>query len=109
MNPRSLTQREKYLIHLYCNCKFEMTPQEFYRKWEVNQEEIAEICSRSVSTVRYWFARGRFYRRPLAQDLRHLALMDFLLESFEDIPSKVLDKLCLSTNQKFDTGSRRNY
>lgn len=56
MHPRSLTQREKYLIHLYCNCKFEMTPQEFYRKWEVNQEEIAEICSRSVSTVRYWFA-----------------------------------------------------
>ncbi|AFY57443.1 MAG: helix-turn-helix domain-containing protein [Cyanobacteria bacterium J06633_8] len=103
MNTPSLTQREKDLIRLYCSCKFEMTPQEFYRKWQVSQENIAEICSRSVSTVRYWFCRGRFYRRPLAQDLRHLALMDFLLESFEEIPSKILDKLCLSKNKQSDT------
>ena len=73
-----------------------MTPQTFYAKWHVSQEAIAAICSRSVSTVRCWFRKGRSYRRPTLTDLRHLALMDFLLEHFEQIPEDLQHVLCAS-------------
>ncbi len=46
-----------------------------------------------MSTVRRWFRRGGNYRHPHPSDLRHLALMDFLLEHFEEIPTALLDVL----------------
>jgi hypothetical protein len=49
-----------------------MTPKQFYAKWEVDYEIIANICDRSTSTVQCWFVRGRNYRRPTLTDLRHL-------------------------------------
>ena len=94
MNPRPLTDREQNLIQLYSCCQVGMTPQQFYSKWQVNYEVIACICSRSISTVGRWFARGRNYQRPTPTDLRHLALMDFLLEYFEEIPEELRDLLC---------------
>lgn len=94
MNPRPLTQREQSLLERYSYCQLGMTPQQFYAKWQVSQETIAAICSRSVSTVRRWFRKGRSYRRPTAIDLRHLALMDFLLDHFEQIPRELRDALC---------------
>jgi hypothetical protein len=93
-NPRTLTQREQNLIELYSHCKLGMTPMKFYAKWSVDYEALASICSRSISTVRRWFVRGRNYRRPTPTDLRHLAVMDFLLEHFEAIPSELLNLLC---------------
>lgn len=92
--PRSLTQRELTLIQLYGYCKLEMTPQQFYSKWDVNHELTALICSRSISTVSSWFARGKRHRRPQPRDLRHLGLMDFLLEHYEEIPAKLRNLLC---------------
>jgi hypothetical protein len=94
MNPRPLTEREQTLIDLYGYCSLGMTPQQFYAKWQVNQEAIAFICSRSMSTVRCWFKRGKSYRRPMPNDLRHLALMDFLLQHWEDIPEQLKNRLC---------------
>ncbi len=94
MNPRPLTEREQTLIDLYGYCSLGMTPQQFYAKWQVNQEAIAFICSRSMSTVRCWFKRGKSYRRPMPNDLRHLALMDFLLQHWEDIPEQLKHRLC---------------
>jgi hypothetical protein len=73
MKPRPLTEREQTLIDLYGYCQLGMTPQQFYAKWQVNQEAIAFICDRSMSTVRRWFKRGGNYRRPRPADLRHLA------------------------------------
>ena len=93
-NPRTLTQQEENLIELYSNCRLGMTPMNFYAKWSVNYERLAAICDRSTSTVRRWFIRGRYYRRPSSTDLRHLAIMDFLLEYFEEIPSQLLNLLC---------------
>lgn len=93
-NPRILTQRERNLIELYSNCQLGLTPMRFYAKWSVRYQEIASICSRSISTVERWFNRGRNYRRPTFNDLRHLALMDFLLEHFEEIPAQLLNLLC---------------
>ncbi|HEY9602089.1 MAG TPA: hypothetical protein V6C85_10800 [Allocoleopsis sp.] len=98
-NPRKLTQRERNLIELYSNCKLGMTPRRFYAKWSVTYEQLAAICSRSTSTVERWFTRGRYYQRPTTTDLRYLALMDFLLEHFEAIPSTLLNLLC-SPNRK---------
>ncbi len=92
--PRPITAREQRLIELYAYCPLSMTPEQFYGKWDVKQETIAVICSRSVSTVRCWFTKGRSHRPPQPHDLRHLALMDFLLEQFETIPSEVLQHLC---------------
>ena len=94
MTPRPLTQRERTLIRLYTDWKFEMTPQRFYSKWEVTQETIASICWRSKSPVARWFGRGKISCRPMPADLRHLALMDFLLEHYEEIPEKLRNLLC---------------
>ncbi|NEO98718.1 MAG: helix-turn-helix domain-containing protein [Symploca sp. SIO1C4] len=93
-NHPSLGARELNLISLYSYCQLGMTPQRFYSKWEVTHEQIALICSRSISTVRGWFRRGSSYRRPTPNDLRHLALMDFLLEHFEEIPEELWQLLC---------------
>ena len=94
MSPRPLTEREQTLIDLYGYCQLGMTPQQFYAKWQVNHEAITFICDRSMSTVRRWFKRGGNYRRPRPADLRHLALMDFLLEHYEDLPEDLLNVLC---------------
>lgn len=96
MSPRPLTQRERVLISRYSYCQLGMTPQSFYAKWQVSQEEMAAICSRSVSTVRRWFRKGRSYRRPTAVDLRHLALMDFWLDNYDQIPEDLYAALCLT-------------
>jgi hypothetical protein len=92
--PRPLNQRERTLIELYCNCQLRMTPQQFYTKWQVTQQDMAGICLRSLSTVQAWFRRGRNHRRPTLNDLRHLALMDFMLEHFEEMPKALFDLLC---------------
>lgn len=94
MNPRPLTQQEQDLIRFYSCCQLGMTPSQFYAKWQVSYEMIAQICSRSLSTVKGWFSQGRNYRRPMPSDLRHLALMDFLLEHFDELPPELLIELC---------------
>jgi len=91
---RPLSERELSLIKLYSECQLAMTPKTFYKKWDVNHQQIADICNRSVSNVNFWFSLGRNRRNPTPDDLRHLALMDFLLEHFEDIPSELRDLLC---------------
>jgi phage terminase Nu1 subunit (DNA packaging protein) len=63
-----------------------MTPEQFVSKWEVNYEKLSLICDRSISTVSFWFSCGVNQRRPTRNDMRHLALVDFLLENFEKIP-----------------------
>ncbi|WP_242058483.1 hypothetical protein [Microcoleus sp. FACHB-SPT15] len=92
-NPRMLTQREQNLIELYSQCQLGMAPRRFYSKWFVSYEHLASICDRSISTVRRWFMKGSNHRRPTRTDLRHLALMDFLLEHFEEIPSNLRNLL----------------
>jgi hypothetical protein len=92
--PRKLTIREFQLIQLYSNWELSMTPTQFYAKWGVSYEQIALICSRSDSTVRGWFRSGKNRRYPSHNDLLHLALMDFLLEHFEEIPEQVMQWLC---------------
>lgn len=94
MKPRPLNAYDHHLIDWYSYCQLSMTPQAFYAKWQVSQEDMAAICSRSVSTVRRWFLKGRSYRRPSAIDLRHLALMDFLLDHFDQMPEDLRHALC---------------
>lgn len=92
--PLPLTEQQQNLIELYSRCQLGMTPKRFYSKWQVNYDQIASICSRSTSTVWRWFARGHNYRPPDSADLRHLAIMDFLLEHFEEIPDELRSLLC---------------
>ncbi|MHC5672894.1 hypothetical protein [Nostoc sp.] len=100
-NPRPLQMRELRLISMYSNWELGMTPQEFYFKWAVSYEQIALICSRSDSTVRGWFRNGRNRRYPTHNDLRHLALMNFLLEHFEEIPEHLVQHLCLNNSDEY--------
>lgn len=81
--PRPLQERELATILVYS--QLSMTPGQFYGKWGVTYEQIALICSRSESTVRRWFTRGRNQRFPTPADLRHLAMMDWLLEHMEEV------------------------
>lgn len=92
--PYPLRHREKKLLSLYSQCELSMTPQAFYQKWDVTYEQMAEICHRSLSTVRGWFRQGKYYRSPNSTDLRHLAIMNFLWENFELISDELLQKLC---------------
>jgi len=92
--PRPITERESNLIQLYAYCTFGMTPQGFYGKWDVRHEEIALIAFRSKATVSRWFGRGGSRRYPTLNDLRNIALADFLLEHFEEIPEELRDLLC---------------
>ncbi len=71
-----------------------MTPQQFLSKWGLSYEEIFLICDRAVSTVSFWFSRRVNHRRPIRDDMRHLALVDFLLEHFEEIPLEIKNLLC---------------
>ncbi|MBD2772622.1 hypothetical protein [Iningainema tapete] len=98
-NPRPLQTRELHLISLYSNWEFGMTPQLFYAKWAVSYEQIAFICSRSDSTVKGWFKTSSNKRYPTRNDLRHLALMDFLLEHFEEIPEQLWRLLCQGNSE----------
>lgn len=50
MNPHPLKQREQDLMQFYSYCQLGMTPKQFYTKWQVNYEEMAQICDRSLST-----------------------------------------------------------
>jgi hypothetical protein len=95
-NLRPITSREEYIIDLYCYCELGMTPRQFYGKWDVTYEQLSHICSRSLGTVQGWFNRGQAYYPPKPMDLRHLAIMDFLLEHFEEIPQFLMDLLCSS-------------
>ena len=94
MNPRPLNSRNQRLLNWYSYCQLSMTPQSFYAKWQVSQEEMAAICHRSISTVRRWFGKGESYRQPSEIDLRHLALMDFLLDHFDELPEDLQNALC---------------
>ena len=91
---RQLSQREQELVQLYSECQLAMTPKHFYNKWQVSHDILAMVCSRSTSTVRHWFSKGKSYRRPNKDDLRNLALMDFLLEHFDSIPGGMFSLLC---------------
>ncbi|WP_013334945.1 hypothetical protein [Gloeothece verrucosa] len=93
---KPLRYRERKLLRVYAHCELSMTPQAFYGKWDVNYEQIAEICHRSLSTVRGWFQQGEYYRSPNSSDLRHLAMMDFIWQEFEAIPDELWQKLCNS-------------
>jgi len=93
-NPRPITQREQYIIDLYCYCKLRMTPKKFYSKWDVTYEQISHICFRSLGTVQCWFNRGQDYRSPQPVDLRQLTIVDFLLDHFEELPQSLIDLLC---------------
>jgi hypothetical protein len=95
-NPRPITQREQYIIDLYCYCKLRMTPRQFYAKWDVTYEQISHVCFRSLGTVQCWFNRGQGYRPPQPVDLRHLTIVDFLLEHFEELPQSLINLLCSS-------------
>ncbi len=97
--PHPITKRENNLIQLYSYCSLGMTPEQFYAKWDVDYGDIALICSRSQGTVGRWFSRGRTRRSPTVNDLRHLALMNFLLEHFEEIPEKLRNLLCIADSQ----------
>lgn len=94
INPRPLGERERTLIELYANCQLELAPRSCYAKWDVDYQIIANICSRSPSTVQRWFRRGQNYRAPTSCDMRHLAVMGFLLDHFEDIPAELFNLLC---------------
>ena len=91
---RPLSERELSLIKLYSECQLAMTTKTFYKKWDVNHQQIADICNRSVPNVSFWFSVGMNRRNPTHDDLRHLALMDFILEYFEEVPSELRDLLC---------------
>lgn len=92
--PRPLNERELRLIDLYANCQLGISPRQFNAKWDVSYEQMAEICDRSISTVSRWFSRGRNHQPPERADKRHLALMDFLLENYEEIPPQLANQLC---------------
>lgn len=94
MARQPLTQRQKNLIKAYSYSQLQMTPEQFVNKWEVKYEEVSLICDRSPLTVGFWFCQTVNRRQPNRNDMRHLALVDFLLENFDKIPLELINLLC---------------
>ncbi|MBD2124913.1 helix-turn-helix domain-containing protein [Microcoleus sp. ZQ-A2] len=93
-NPRPLGERELRLIEQFTNCQLKMTPRQFYSKWDVTYATMAQLCRCDVMTVSRWFRQGCNYRPPKPYHKWYLALADLVLESYEDIPEKLLNRLC---------------
>lgn len=91
---RNLGARERRLLTLYINCRFGMSPTEFYTKWNVTHALMAQICGCSESTVDRWFQQGRGYQPPALIYLRRLAEIDFLWENYEQIPTPLQQQVC---------------
>ena len=94
MTPQDLRQRETTLLRLYCGCKFGMTPQAFYARWDVTHAQIAQICGVSEPTVNRWFSRGKTRRSAEPTHRRKLAEMNLIWEDYERIPSNLRQRLC---------------
>jgi hypothetical protein len=94
-NPRPIGERELRLIVRFANCRLEMTPRQFYEKWDVTYEQMSQLCRCDITTVNQWFRRGRHYQPPRHYHKWYLALADILLECYEDIPETLLHRLCL--------------
>ncbi|MBD1838875.1 helix-turn-helix domain-containing protein [Coleofasciculus sp. FACHB-501] len=93
MTRQILTERQRQLIQNYAYSQMQMTPQDFLCKWELTYEEVSLICSRSPGTVSSWFSPQKKHR-PTRNDMRHLALLNFLLENYESIPEDIINLLC---------------
>ncbi|MBD2101010.1 helix-turn-helix domain-containing protein [Leptolyngbya sp. FACHB-261] len=100
MSGKHLSDRELTLLQLYSGCYLSMQPQDFYLKWSVTHEEMARICRCSISTVDRWFLQGR--NRRVAEPIYtyRLAEMDFLWESYEQIPKALRRRLCRQQSQQ---------
>jgi len=94
MSLRNFGRRELTLLRLYTHCQLAMSPQDFYAKYNVSHSTIARIAGCSVPTVDRWFSTGRSRRAPSPIHLRRLAEMDLLLESFEQLPVPLRQRLC---------------
>jgi hypothetical protein len=92
--PRPIGERELKLIELFSNCCLEMSPMQFYSKWGVTHATMAQLCRCDAVTVSRWFQRGRNFQAPKHYHKWYLALADLVLESYEDIPEKLLNRLC---------------
>ncbi|MEW6495121.1 MAG: hypothetical protein AB1589_21775 [Cyanobacteriota bacterium] len=93
MTPKPLSERQRQLIQDYAYSQMQMTPEDFLCKWALTYQEISLICDRSPVTVNFWFS-PQSNRHPNRNDMRHLALVDFLLDHFESIPVELMNLLC---------------
>jgi hypothetical protein len=94
MSPRDFGRRESRLLKLYTNCQLQMSPQAFYAKYNVSHATLAKIAGCSVATVDRWFSRGKHRRSAMPIHQRRLAEMDLWLETFEQIPEPLRQRLC---------------
>lgn len=93
---RSLGSRERRIILLYSSCNLIMTPQEFYSRWPVTQNDVALICRRANSTVSKWFSVSS-ERQASFNDKYHLGLANFLLEHYEEMPKSWQEVLSVTS------------
>lgn len=93
-NPRPLSERQQRLLILFAHCELSMTPMEFWSKWDVTQEQIAEICHCDVSLVSRWFSPQPNTPQPMTHHLWYLALADRFLEFYEQLPQELRRQLC---------------
>ena len=89
---RDIGSREQVLLKLYSNCSLSMDVFEFYRKWNVTQQQIATICGCSLATVERWFGNQR--QAPELVYTRRLAEMDLIWELWDEIPEVLKQRLC---------------
>ena len=89
-SPRRLGERELQLIERLANCQLAMTPREFETKWDVTRLQMAALCGCSLGNVKRWFRTERDYTAPNHYHLRYLAIANFILEYFEEIPPELV-------------------
>jgi hypothetical protein len=93
-NPSPLSERQQQLLLLFSNCQLRMSPMEFWSRWDVTQEQIAQICHCDVSLVSRWFSPRPGTPQPMPYHLWYLALADRFLEFYEQLPPELKRQLC---------------
>ncbi|MEA5499198.1 helix-turn-helix transcriptional regulator [Limnoraphis robusta Tam1] len=89
----SLNDEQQQLIARLCAASLGISPQKFRQKWDISYQQMADICHCTPGTVQRWFERGRNYRRPSQYSCFKLAIADWLLENYQDIPQELLARI----------------
>lgn len=63
-----------------------MEPQQFLNYWDVNYDELAELCGCSRSTVAHWFTSGKSCVPPTQDHKRRLAEIHAFWTLYENEP-----------------------
>lgn len=82
--PTPLSRWQRELLVAFSNWELSLSPYDFEIHWDVNRQQIADICRTDKSTADSWFRDLNRRTEPSPNALLRLALLDKMLR---EVPS----------------------